>query len=106
MPSPLAMLPSATGQARPQILYGQVSMVQPLPKRPGDPLFVVLPHRPENYLRVDDWPDYDGTLPAAGSDVVLAYDSQRRLRCVLWTLARPRPPVAPFCNKLAHYLLA
>lgn len=86
MPSPLNLAQGAVGQARPDILYGQVSTSQPAPTSFSSPLYVVFPQwDPDYFWQFTDWPASHGsTLPAQGATVVVVRDDQQNLRVVWW----------------------
>lgn len=86
MPNPLALLPNAVSQPRVQIIAGKVSPNMPAPATFNDPLYVVRPNwRPDYYWAVADWPACHGnTLPAQGTDCLLALDEQGGLWVLHW----------------------
>ena len=80
------LLPHGGRSPRPlQVLYAQVSTLQPAPAAFTDPLFVVLPYDPDHALRMNGWPVIHGqTLPALGADVTVVVDDQHNHRVVWW----------------------
>jgi hypothetical protein len=80
--SALALFPGAVGQDRPQILYATVSARQPLPASFDDPLYVIEPHRPTNYVEVLHWVAH--ALPTAGAPVTVFRDNLGNLIGLVW----------------------
>jgi hypothetical protein len=69
-----------------QIITGQVSRVQPLPRSFSDPLYVIVPAwNINNYFTITNWPACHGsTLPTGGAEVTLVRDDGNNLICVWW----------------------
>lgn len=68
-----------------QVVYGNVSRLQPAPSDFTDPLFVTLPFNPTHAYRVMNWPVIHGaTLPALGADVLVIFDDRKTVRVPWW----------------------
>ncbi len=96
MPNPATvLLHHSVGQAQERLLYGEVSLAQPVPQSFADPLYVVRPEFSNDwYWKITDWPACNGTaLPIAGTPVLVVVDSRENPRVVWWESAStPYPP--------------
>jgi len=84
----LTLIPNATSQPAPAVLYGTVSANQPAPSSFADPLYVVEPHAPASFQTFAQWPQCNGsTLPVAGDGVVFVRDNYGQLHVTVWYIA-------------------